>query len=111
LKTNLKKNSEQIDVQSHNARISAFCEFYNLTPEEAESAIDLLDNNLGYGYTADVIALALRNETQITSQSIRLIKRGAYKNQTVFDFLLEVAATNKSDGKKAQNSIKQKLTL
>lgn len=110
MKTNLKKNPEQIDMQLHNERLNAFCEFYELSIEEAESAIDLLDNNLGYGYTSDVIALALRNESQITSQSIRLIKIGKYKNQKVFDFLLEVAATNKSEGNKAQNSIKEKLT-
>lgn len=110
MKTNLKKNIEQMDMRLHNSRIKAYREFYFLTEEEAISAIDLLDNNLGYGYTGDVIALALRNEVLISEQSIRLIKNGAYKNENVFNFLLEIAADNKAEGVAARQQIKQKLT-
>ena len=110
METNVAKNNKQIDVQIHNARVLSFCEYYGLTEEEAISAIDLLDNHLRYGYTSEVIMLALRDKIQLTSQSIRLIKTGAYKNETVFKYLLEVAAENKADGVAAQRTIKEKLT-
>lgn len=110
MKTNITEKKIPIDMRLHNARIKAFCEFYLLTEEEARSAIELLDENLGYGYTSEVLSLALRNEVQITAQSIRLIKNGAYKNERVFKFLLEVAADNKADGVAARLEIKEKLT-
>lgn len=110
MKTNLAKNIISMNVHSHNNRVAAFCEYYNLTEEEAKSAVELLDEYLGYGYTAEVLVLALRDKMDVSSQSIRLIKSGAYKNELVFQYLIEVAADNKANGVAAQSKIKQKLT-
>jgi len=97
-------------MHSHKLRIENFKKYYNLTAEEAESAIELLDEHLPHGYTEDVVALALRNEVNVSSNSVRLIKGGHYKNTKIFDYILEFAAESKANEIAAHKSIKKTLS-
>lgn len=94
----------------HNQRIDNFKKFYNLSVEEANSATELLDKYLPHGYSEDVVALALRNAVQVSSQSVRHIKAGNYKNTKVFDFIIEFAAENKANEIAAHNSLKENIS-
>jgi len=97
-------------MHSHNLRLENFKKYYNLSKEEATSAMNLLDHHLPHGYSEDIVALALRNQVNVSSQSVRLIKGGHYKNTKVFEFIIEFAAERKANELAAHSSIKKNLS-
>ena len=97
-------------MHSHNLRIESFKKNYNLSEEEAKSAIELLDNFLPHGYSEQIIVLALRNKENITANSVRLIKAGNYKNARVFKYLIEFAAEKKAIELAAHVDIKKTIS-
>lgn len=110
LETNIPQKTEPKNMHSHNVRIKNFKKYYKLTQEEAISAIELLDEYLPHGYSEDIVAMAFQNKINITSQSVRSIKGGHYKNTTVFNYILNFAAEKKANEIAAHNSFKKILS-
>ncbi len=109
--TNINEKSTPIDVQLHKERIEAFIANYNLTEEEAISAIILLDENLKRNYTYEIVRLALQNEMQVSRQTVRLVKMGHTNNLKLFNYLIEFAAEVKANGVAARKTLKENVTL
>lgn len=107
MKTKISKKTTEKNVQSHNERIKTFCSMYEMSRPEAKKAVNLIDNYLPYGYTRQVRSLVATHKKEVSSQSIRLIKKGAYRNDIVFKCLLQVAAENKKNGVAARKTIKK----
>lgn len=107
--TNLNKKNKQNIVHVHKARVKSLCEFYDLTEDEALAAINMLDENLKYGYTKEVMA-ELEENKNISKQVIRHVKAGTTKNPLLFNFLLDFAIKCKFGVVAAQKGIKEKLT-
>ena len=94
----------------HKERVEAFCKNYGFTEEEAISAIELLDRYLGYGYTHEIVSLAMRNEMQVSRQTVRLVKLGHTKNPKLFNLLLDFAVEAQAEGVAARQTIKESIT-
>jgi hypothetical protein len=113
LKTKVNNKKQSKVVHSHNERIDIYQSFYNLTREEAESALILLEENLPSkgtkGYTEQIIAMATRDSLNVSSQVIRLVKMGVTKNPTIFNYLLNFAADKKVQAEAAARKLKETL--
>ncbi len=107
--TNINEKPMPKNVQSHNARIKAFCDNYSLSPEEAKSAIDLMDKQLCYGYTDEIILRAERNGLQVSPQTVRFVKRGQTKNITIFNYLIDFATVIKESKVRVKGSIQKNM--
>ena len=95
----------------HNQRISNFSKYYNLSSKEASALIDLFDKYLGHGYTEEIIALASKNNVDVSSQTVRHIRAGNYKNTLIFKFLTDFATSCKIKELAAQKEIKKNIKI
>ncbi len=104
---NIKQKNTSLDVQLHKERINAFVRNYNLSEEEAISAIELMDSQLKRGYTKQVVSLARKKKMLISRQTVRLVKMGHNNNQKLFKYLLELAAELKANEVAARKTLKE----
>ncbi len=109
METNLNKKQKQKDSHSYNKRLKTFQTNYNLTKEEAISAITLLDEYLPYGYTQGIVLMASKNKMNVTKQVVRLVKFGKTKNTILFNYLIKFASENKANEMTVRRKIKDGL--
>lgn len=107
-KVNKKKDDEKAHV--YNRRVQDFMSHYDLTSQESEVAIALLDGHLPHGYSEEIVTLAMQNDLRVTKQVVRLVKLGKTKNPVLFKLLLEFASQNKAREEDVTGQIKAHLS-
>ena len=101
--TNITTKKVADNVQSHKTKIELYVEHYSLTVEEATQLLELFDKHIEYGYTELIIAMAAGRGKGYTSQVVRNVKNGYYKNQELFNMLIEFVTTQECEAVAAAN--------
>ena len=110
MKTKVNKNGNDDDSSVYRRRVQYFQHNYQLTEEEAASAIALLDAYLPHGYTRIIVQLAKEQGVIITKQVVRLVKLGKTNNPLLFHLLLEFASEQKASELDVRGKIKKNLS-
>lgn len=91
-----KKIIAESDNETEN-KIASFMKHYNLTREEAISAIDLFDEYLTSKYTYAVLEMVLNSHNHVRRPgTVRQIKMGIRKDTLVFNAMLKYAMDRKA---------------